>query len=133
VAQAALYRCVDGKEGLFVLSIRHTLLRADPPSGDPPLKAPSLAELIAEAREFAAALTSYLGNRATSGRLRRTPDAGATARLVVETLTWFARHRYADPYAAEIGDQLAADTVIDALVHALVPSRSLASWPGESA
>jgi AcrR family transcriptional regulator len=202
LSEAALYRYVDGKEALFVLSIRHALLLTDMPSGDFPLKAQSLPEMIAEAREFVAAavpfgalaralgtpapddpaaeleevcrelftleartreaadmiersarelpelgglladglrapvlaaLTSYLGDRAASGRLRRTPDTPAAARLVLETLTWFARHRYADAYGAGIGDELAADTAIDALVHALVPPRYLPRHPGENA
>jgi AcrR family transcriptional regulator len=47
-----------------------------------------------------AALTEYLDSRASAGLLRRTPDSAATARLVLETVTWFARHRYSDPYGA---------------------------------
>jgi hypothetical protein len=69
-----------------------------------------------------AALTEYLAGRAEAGTLRRTPDTAATARLVLETLTWFARHRFSDPYGAAIPDDLAADTAVDALVHALVPA-----------
>ena len=65
------------------------------------------------------ALTSYLDSRAKSGQLRTTPNAAASARLVLETLTWFARHRLSDPQGAAIGAQLAQDTAIDALLHAL--------------
>lgn len=194
LSEAALYRYVDGKEGLFVLAIRHALLLADMPAGEFPLKAPSLEEMIVEAREYVAAevpfgalaealqarhtddpaaeldrvcrelftleaqtrqaadmiersarelpelagllneglrspviaaLTCYLDIRAKTGGLRATPDAAATARLVLETLTWFARHRHTDPYGAAIGDQLAEDTAVDALLHALVPPRYL--------
>ena len=206
LSEAALYRYVDSKEGLFVLAIRHALLLADMPAEDPggnfPLKPPSLAEMIGEARQFVAAevpfgslaaaleehaadapaqdaaaeletvmrelftlstqtreaadmiersarelpeladllngglrrpvlaaLTEYLGSRARSGALRATPDAAATARLVLETLTWFARHRHWDPDGAAIPDDLAADTAVDALVHALVPHRVLGGRP----
>jgi AcrR family transcriptional regulator len=66
-----------------------------------------------------AALTQYLDSRAEAGLLRRTPDSAAAARLVLETVTWFARHRYSDPYGAAISDQQAEDTVVDALLHAL--------------
>jgi hypothetical protein len=52
--------------------------------------------------------------------LRRTPDTETTARLVLETLTWFARHRFSDPDGAAIPDDLAENTAVDALVHALV-------------
>jgi hypothetical protein len=40
---------------------------------------------------------------------------------VLETLTWFARHRFSDPAGAAIPAELAQDIAIDALVHALVP------------
>lgn len=71
------------------------------------------------------ALTEYLDSRAKTGALRRTPDTAATARLVLETLTWFARHRHSDPYGAAIPPHLAQDTAVDALLHALVPANVL--------
>jgi AcrR family transcriptional regulator len=199
LSEAALYRYVDGKEDLFVLSIRHALLleplpEEDEPAGRFPLKAPPLAEMIRQAREFVdeaipfgslaaalevaetgdpaaefesimrelftleeqtsvaadmiersarelpeladllnsglrapvlAALTGYLDSRAKAGQLRTTPDTAATARLVLETLTWFARHRLSDPHGAAIPAQLAQDTAVDALLHALVPPQYL--------
>jgi len=72
-----------------------------------------------------AALTEYLAARAEAGSLRRTPDTAATARLVLETLTWFARHRFSDPDGAAIPVGVAADTAVDALVHALVPASAV--------
>ena len=199
LSEAALYRYVDGKEDLFVLSIRHALLleplpAEDDPAGTFPLKAPPLAEMIRQAREFVAeaipfgslaealaapetddpaaelesimrelftleeqtsaaadmiersarelpeladllnsglrapvlaALAGYLESRAKAGQLRTTPDTAATARLVLETLTWFARHRLSDPYGAAIPARLAQDTAVDALLHALVPPQYL--------
>jgi AcrR family transcriptional regulator len=206
LSEAAIYRYVDSKEGLFALAIRHALLleplpgETQPAEGQPavfPLKAPSLAEMIGQAREFVAAevpfgflaeallltdpegpadpageleaiarelfgleeltaqaadmiersarelpeladllntglrrpvldaLTGYLDSRAKAGKLRATPDTAATARLVLETLTWFARHRHSDPYGAAIPASLAQDTAVDALLHALVPPQYL--------
>jgi AcrR family transcriptional regulator len=204
LSEAALYRYVDGKEGLFVLAIRHALLLEplpgeDDPDSQFPLTVPSLAEMIGQAREFVAAevpfgalaqaldrddagdqntgdpaaelrlimhelftleeataqavdmiersarelpaladllntglrrpvldaLTRYLEGGAKTGRLRRTPDTAATARLVLETLTWFARHRHSDPYGAAIPADLAQETAVDALLHALVPPQYL--------
>jgi len=199
LSEAALYRYVDGKEGLFVLAIRHALLLEplpgeDDPAGEFPLAAPSLAEMISQAREFVAAevpfgalaealrtpdeddpaselrvimselfaledqtaraadmiersarelpeladllhsglrgpvldaLTRYLDDRAKAGKLRTTPDTAATAILVLETLTWFARHRQADPFGAAIPFSLAQETAVDALLHALVPPHYL--------
>jgi len=189
-SEAALYRYVDGKEGLFVLAIRHALLLEDLPSGDLPLRSAPLSDTVREVRKFIAevvpfgtlaealagseaadgdgpaelekivrelyelesrtreaadmlersarelpemadllntgfrgpvlaALTQYLNSRAEAGLLRRTPDSAATARLILETVTWFARHRFSDPYGAAISDQQAQDTVVDALLHAL--------------
>lgn len=215
LSEAALYRYVESKEGLFVLAIRHALLLEALPADDPdgtdaadgvdgpqavrfPLKPPPLAEMISQAREFVAAevpfgslaaalsgpvpadpaaeletvmrelftlesqtreaadmiersarelpeladllnsglrrpvlaaMTNYLAHRASTGTLRATPDTAATARLVLETLTWFARHRYLDPYGAAIPDSLAADTAVDAMIHALVPPHYLGERP----
>jgi len=198
LTEAAIYRYVDGKEGLFVLAIRHALLLEDLPGGDLPLSPAPLEATLREAREFIAevvpfgaladalsgqsasassdpaaelerilrelydlesrtreaadmlersarelpemadllnagirapvlaALTRYLDGRARAGMLRRTPDAAATARLVLETLTWFARHRFSDPDGAAIPAQVAEDTAVDALVHALVPALAAA-------
>ena len=221
LSEAALYRYVESKEGLFVLAIRHALLLEALPADDPdgtdasggadgadgaddpeavrfPLKPPPLAEMISQARDFVAAevpfgslaaalsdpapadpaaeletvmrelftlesqtreaadmiersarelpeladllnsglrrpvlaaMTNYLARRASTGTLRATPDTAATARLVLETLTWFARHRYLDPYGAAIPDSLAADTAVDAMIHALVPPHFLGERP----
>jgi AcrR family transcriptional regulator len=199
LSEAAIYRYVDGKEGLFVLAIRHALLLEplpgeDDPAGEFPLKAPPLAEMVSEAHQFVAeaipfgslaealhtadpgdpagelesimrelfsleeqtaqaadmiersarelpelaellnaglrgpvlaALAEYLESRAKTGMLRVTPDTAATARLVLETLTWFARHRLSDPQGAAIPAGLAQETAVDALLHALVPARYL--------
>ena len=88
---------------------------------------PELADLLNSGLRapVLAALTGYLDSRAKTGRLRTTPDTAATARLVLETLTWFARHRLSDPYGAAIPAQLAQDTAVDALLHALVPPQYL--------
>src|SRR6478672_8434000 len=185
LSEAAIYRYVESKEGLFVLAIRHALLLEDLPAGDLPLSPAPLAATVAEAREFIAevvpfgalaealsgpgagdtaaefekilrelfelesrtreaadllnagirapilaALTEYLAARAEAGTLRCTPDTAATARLVLETLTWFARHRFSDPDGAAIPAGLAADTAVDALVHALVPASPASASAG---
>jgi AcrR family transcriptional regulator len=188
VSEAALYRYVDGKEGLFGLVVRHALFLEDLPDGDLPLASaplqdtlgqlramltpaavpPTVAEAVARERaadpgaelegivrelfalmaltgpamdmiEHSArelpelaqlftvdlrrpllgALTSYLQRRADSGQLRRTPHPEATARLVIETIAWFSRHRLSDPDGAAISADVAEDTVVDALLHAL--------------
>ena len=84
LSEAALYRYVDSKEGLFVLAIRHALLLEDLPGGELPL-------------------------------------SPAPASLVLETLDWVARRRFSDPYGSAITAEMAEETVVDMLVHALVP------------
>lgn len=190
-SEAALYRYVESKEGLFHLVVRHALLLEELPDEELPLISPpmevtlkeikervagvapigSLAEALARRRvgdplgelegivrelfslslltrqasemiersarempELAElmnvelrrplvdALTTYLERRARAGHLRRTPDAAATARLVLETVSWFARHRFKDPDGAAIPDEVAEETVVDMLVHALAPT-----------
>jgi hypothetical protein len=90
---------------------------------------PEMADLMNAGirRPVLATLTEYLNRRVQTGMLRRTPDPAATARLVLETLTWFARHRFSDPDGAAIPDDLAEDTAVDALVHALVPAPVVAT------
>ena len=85
---------------------------------------PEMADLLNEGirRPVLTSLTRYLDGRAQAGMLRRTPDPAATARLVLETLTWFARHRFADPDGAAIPADVAEGTAVDVLVHALVPA-----------
>jgi AcrR family transcriptional regulator len=89
---------------------------------------PELADLLNTGlrRPVLDALTQYLDSRAKTGKLRTTPDTAATARLILETLTWFARHRHSDPYGAAIPPALAQETAVDALLHALVPPQYLA-------
>jgi AcrR family transcriptional regulator len=198
LSEAALYRYVTSKEGLFVLAIRHALLLEELPEDGLPLRAESLTEVMHQTRDFVAeavpfgtlaqaletddpqdprteleavlrelfalegqtrqatdmiersarelpelaellddglarpvvgALARYLRNRADSGLLRRTPDADATARLVVEALTWFARHRYHDPQGSKLSDKLAEETAVDAMVHALLPAGRMTGLP----
>lgn len=198
LSEAALYRYVTSKEGLFVLAIRHALLLEELPEDGLPLQAESLTDVMRETRDFVAeavpfgtlatalatdepadpateleevlrelfalegqtrqatdmiersarelpelaellddgmarpvvaALATYLRNRADMGLLRRTPDADATARLVVEALTWFARHRYHDSQGSRLTDKLAEETAVDAMVHALLPTGLPAGLP----
>ena len=92
---------------------------------------PELADLLNSGlrRPVLEALTEYLDSRASSGTRRATPDTAATARLALETVTWYARHRHAQPNGAAIPDSLAADTAVDALIHALVPPQFLGARP----
>lgn len=188
VSEAALYRYVEGKEGLFGLVVRSALFLEELPDGELPLASPPLRDTVTQLRELLtpaaippalaqamrsdraddppaelegivrelfslmaltgpamdmiersarempelaqlftvdlrrpllAALTGYLERRAGAGQLRRTPHPEAAARLVIETIAWFARHRMSDPDGAAITSATAEETVVDALLHAL--------------
>jgi len=188
LSEAALYRYVDGKEGLFGLVVRHALFLEDLPDGELPLASPPLRDTVVRLRELLTpaaippalgqalrrdragdpraelegiirelfslmaltgpamdmiersarempelaelftvdlrrplltALTGYLVRRAGSGQLRRTPHPEAAARLVIETIAWFSRHRLSDPDGAAIPAAAAEETVVDALLHVL--------------
>lgn len=60
---------------------------------------------------------TYLRSRARAGHLRTTPDAEVSARLIVETVAWFAMHRMGDPDGYLLDDALCRETVLDGLVH----------------
>src|SRR5258708_189537 len=101
LSEAALYRYVDGKEGLFVLAIRHALLLEPlPEEGDPagefPLKAPPLAEMIRQAREFVAAEVPF-GALAEALRTTDTGDPAAELESVLRELFDLEEH---DPRGA---------------------------------
>jgi AcrR family transcriptional regulator len=64
-------------------------------------------------------LTRYLERGIRSGRLRRRPDPVVAARLIIETLVFWAVHRYWDPSPAPIDPRVAQDTVVQMLVGGL--------------
>src|ERR1019366_3723332 len=75
LSEAAIYRYVGSKEGLFVLAIRHALLLEDLPVGDLPLSPAPLAATVAEARAFRA------GPRRHRGRAGEDPPGALRARI----------------------------------------------------
>jgi AcrR family transcriptional regulator len=63
-------------------------------------------------------LAKYLQQRIDSRLLRPIPSSRATARLMIETVAFFAMHRHYDPFPTTIDDRTAEETVVDTLVHA---------------
>jgi AcrR family transcriptional regulator len=61
-------------------------------------------------------LARYLKTRIASGAFRPVPDTRAWARLIVETVAFFALHRHYDPHPAPMDEKVAEDTVVAALV-----------------
>jgi AcrR family transcriptional regulator len=68
-------------------------------------------------------LARYLDSRTRSGDLRATPDATAAARLISETIAWFAWHRREGRDAHDYDDTTARETVLDFATAALVQPR----------
>ena len=66
-------------------------------------------------------MTAYLEARIAGGEFRAVPDPATAARLIIESVTWFARHRHGDPDSGTIDDQRGCATVVDFVVGSLVP------------
>ncbi|MBV8462816.1 MAG: TetR/AcrR family transcriptional regulator [Acidimicrobiales bacterium] len=75
------------------------------------------------ARHFAR-LTEYLERRADAGLLRATPDPTITARLITETIAWFAWKRHEGRDAHLYDDAVTEATVLQFVSSALVPPTS---------
>jgi AcrR family transcriptional regulator len=80
---------------------------------------PELATLFFKGfrRTLLRQLTTYLERRMRQRQLRRVPHPAAAARLIVETVAWFAMHRHGDLDSSMIDDAAAEATVVDALVN----------------
>jgi AcrR family transcriptional regulator len=65
-------------------------------------------------------LTTYLEKRMAAGYLRRMPDAAVTARLISETISWFAWHRHEGRDALLYDDGAARATVVEFTCAALL-------------
>jgi AcrR family transcriptional regulator len=65
-------------------------------------------------------LARYLDDRARRGRLRRFEDGLIAARIVLETLVFWAVHRHWDPSPQSVDDAVARSTVVAFLRSALV-------------
>jgi AcrR family transcriptional regulator len=68
-----------------------------------------------------AELGQYLERRMAKGLLRPMPDVTVAARVVTESVSWFAYHRHRGRDAALYDDQTARRTVIEFVCAALLP------------
>jgi len=67
-----------------------------------------------------AQLTAYLEHGIELRRFRRVPDPAVAARLVIETLVFWAVHRHWDPAPQPVDPRLVEETVVQLLLDALV-------------
>jgi hypothetical protein len=51
---------------------------------------------------------------------RPIPDADVAARYLIETVSWFANHRYGDHDGKKIPDEVARTTVIDLVTNSMI-------------
>ena len=65
-------------------------------------------------------LEAYLRRRMKGGKLRALPDPAVAAIFINETLAFWVLHRLGDPGYAAIPDDVAEQTAVDMLVHALM-------------
>ena len=66
----------------------------------------------------------YLERRIDVGRLRAVSDTSIAARLVIETVAWFAWHRLGDPAPQPMDPARVRETVVAVLSHGLLPGGS---------
>jgi AcrR family transcriptional regulator len=90
------------------------------------LDVPELAQLFYGRMRggLVARIARLIDSRIEAGQYRRVPDSAVAARLIIETVTWFARNRRGDPGPEQISDEAAEETVVDFTVNALVPAES---------
>jgi AcrR family transcriptional regulator len=71
---------------------------------------------------YFARFADYLEQRTASGHLRSMPDTALTARLVSESIAWFAWHRHEGRDAELYDDSVAHSTVVEFTCAALLES-----------
>ncbi len=64
-------------------------------------------------------LGQYLGGRSRRKLLRPVPDAAVAARLLIETVVFWAVHRHWDPHPQPVDESVAKETVVRFIVSAL--------------
>ena len=64
-------------------------------------------------------LGQYLEDRSRRKLLRPVPDAAVAARLIIETLVFWAVHRHWDPHPQRVDESVAKETVLRFIVSAL--------------
>lgn len=82
---------------------------------------PELAALWFEGarRALVARLAGYLEDRSGRKLLRPVPDTAVAARLLIETVIFWAVHRHWDPHPQPVDESVAKETVVRVLVNAL--------------
>lgn len=90
------------------------------------LELPGLADLFYRRMRSSVVerLSRLIESRAEARQYRRVPHPAVAARLIIETITWFARNRLGDPASESITDKAAEETVVDFIVNSLLADRA---------
>ncbi len=71
-------------------------------------------------RNLFSRLTRYVAMRMTTGDFH-SADPPTTARWIIESVTFFARHRFQDPHPQDLDDDAVRQTIVDLVTRSLVP------------
>lgn len=84
---------------------------------------PELIALFLERvrRELFERMTAYVARRIADGSLHAV-DPQTAARFIIETVTFFARHRFLDPRPQDLDDNEVRRTIIDLITRSLLPA-----------
>jgi AcrR family transcriptional regulator len=83
-------------------------------------------------RQLIGRLTRYVQSRIEDGYFPAGLDPAAAGRFVLETVTTFARHRYADPDPQPLNDAAVRATVVRVIVRGLLADQEGTSTDSES-
>lgn len=72
-------------------------------------------------RELFERMTAYVARRISDGSLHPV-DPPTAARFIIETVTFFARHRFLDPRPQDFDDNEVRQTTIDLVTRSLLPT-----------
>ncbi|MGE3437414.1 MAG: TetR/AcrR family transcriptional regulator [Blastocatellales bacterium] len=71
-------------------------------------------------RQLLERLTRYIKQRSGSGHFQPVRDPAVAARYLLETVTFFARHRYSDPDLQPGDDETVRETVVQLIVRSFI-------------
>jgi AcrR family transcriptional regulator len=72
-------------------------------------------------RDLFARLTRYVATRMTTGDFHAA-DPPTAARFIIESVTFFARHRFQDPQPQDLDTDAVRQTIVDLVTRSLIPS-----------
>ena len=72
-------------------------------------------------RDLFTRLTRYVATRMTTGHFH-SADPPTAARFIIESVTFFARHRFQDPHPQELDAEAVRQTIVDLVSRSLIPA-----------